>query len=55
MMSKTMMMDLVIRVLGFENYWTIWFFGLCENPKYSDLELQLAMRSALAHATDDED
>lgn len=47
------LMDKVIRVLGFENDWTIWFCQICEDVKMTAQMIELAFAEAMAHALDD--
>lgn len=54
-MTREEMMNKVIRTLGFENKYTIWFCELAENPTVSDDSLMTAMTMALTAPIDEED
>lgn len=53
MMTRNNMMDTVIKARGFEDKMTIWFCGLCEDPKMTEQMLCNAMVVAL-HYVDPE-
>ena len=46
-MTREDMLDDVVRRLGHENKWTIWFCELAENKEITDSALQSAMACAL--------
>lgn len=49
------MINEVCRQRGFEDKWTIWFCGLCEDEKLTTEQLSMALVAALAMPYLDED
>lgn len=54
-MTRDMMIDEVIRHLGFENKYTIWFCELAEDATISDDSLFDAMMCAICLGKEEED
>lgn len=55
MMTRKEMMDNVVKTLGFENEYTVWFFKLAEDPTFTDSMLFNAMIAVTTMPLDEDE